>query len=99
LLLQITADVTGRPVAAARVPDASAIGAAIYAVAAAEGAADMTGVVNRMGNAERTLYRPGEPARRVYDALYRDYVEVARHFGEGGTDVMTRLHRLRRGLV
>ena len=98
LLLQITADVTGRPVATARVPDASAVGAAIYAVAAAEKAVDMTGVVNRMGNAERTLYRPGESARRVYDGLYEDYVQVARHFGEGGSDVMTRLHRRRRGL-
>ncbi|HXX38631.1 MAG TPA: ribulokinase [bacterium] len=95
LLLQITADVTGRPVAAARVPDASAVGAAIYAVAAAEQASDMTGVVQRMGAAERTLYRPNDAARSVYDDLYRDYLEVARHFGEGGTDLMKRLRRRR----
>jgi L-ribulokinase len=97
LLLQITADVAGRPIAAARVPDASAVGAAIYAAAASEGAGEMTGVIRRMGATERVLYHPREPARQVYDGLYRDYLEVARYFGEGGTNVMTRLHRQRRG--
>jgi L-ribulokinase len=95
LLLQITADVTGRPIAAARVPDASAVGAAIYAVAAAEKAPDMTDVIRRMGSVERVLYRPDETARRVYDGLYADYVELARHFGEGGSGVMRRLHAMR----
>ncbi len=97
LLLQITADVTGRPVAAARVPDASAVGAAIYAVAAAEETSDMTGVVERMGNRDRVWYRPDAGARGVYERLYSDYVETARYFGEGGTEVMARLHRLRSG--
>jgi L-ribulokinase len=96
LLLRITADVTGRPIAAAPVPDASAVGAAIYAAAAAEGARDMTGVIRRMGSAERVVHRPNEAARRVYDGLYADYVELARHFGEGGTGVMRRLHAMRR---
>lgn len=96
LLLQITADVIGRPVAVARVPDASAVGAAIYAVAAAEEARDMTDVIRRMGNAERVLYSPNDAARRVYDGLYADYVELARHFGEGGSGVMRRLRAMRR---
>jgi L-ribulokinase len=97
LLVQITADVTGRSVAAARVPDASAVGAAIYAVAAAEEARDMTGVIRRMGDAERVVYRPDESARRVYDRLYAEYLELARYFGEGGTGVMRRLREVRRG--
>jgi len=97
LLLQITADVTGRSILAARVPDASGVGAAVYAAAAAEGATDMTGVIRRMGSAERVIYRPGAHARQVYEELYRDYLEMARYFGEGGTGVMKRLHHLRRG--
>jgi len=96
LLLQITADVTGRPIAAARVPDASAVGAAIYAVAAAEEASDMTDVVRRMGSAERVVYRPDGAARRVYDGLYADYLELARHFGEGASGIMRRLHAMHR---
>jgi len=107
LLLQITADVTGRPVAAAPVTDASGVGAAIYAAAAAPaarggtaGAArsrDMTDVIRRMGNAERIVYRPDDTARRVYEGLYGDYLEAARYFGEGGSGVMRRLRALRRG--
>lgn len=96
LLLQITADVTGRPIAAARVPDASAVGAAIYAAAAAEGAHDMSDVIRRMGSTERVVYRPKKAARRVYEDLYADYLELARHFGEGGSAVMRRLHAVRR---
>jgi L-ribulokinase len=94
LLLQITADVTDRPVAAAHVPDASAVGAAIYAVAAAEGS-DMDRVVRRMGAGGRTLFRPNDAVRRTYDDLYSDYLEIARYFGEDGTAVMRRLRRRR----
>ncbi|HYM90649.1 MAG TPA: ribulokinase [bacterium] len=95
LLLQITADVTGRPISVARVPQASAVGAAIYAAAAATGETDMTGVVRRMGSTERVTYQPHAQAARVYDGLYQDYLEIARHFGEGGSSVMKRLHQLR----
>jgi len=96
LLLQITADVTCRTVYAARVPDASALGAAIYAAAAAEGGSEMAGVIRRMGSAERTPYHPRAADVEIYDSLYRDYVDVARFFGEGGTETMKRLHRRRR---
>ena len=81
LLLQITADVTGRPVGAARVPEASAVGAAIYAAAAVEQARDMTGVIRRMGDTGRTVYRPDHRAGDIYEGLYQDYVETARGFG------------------
>jgi L-ribulokinase len=99
LLLQITADVTGRPVAAAQVPDASGVGAAIYAAAAAERTESMTGVIRRMGNTERIQYQPDNAAGRVYDDLYCDYVEAARYFGEGGSGVMRRLRALRRNTI
>jgi L-ribulokinase len=49
-----------------------------------------------MGSVERVVYRPDEAACRVYDGLYADYVELARHFGEGGSDVMRRLHAMHR---
>lgn len=96
LLLQITADVTGREIHAARVPDASAVGAAIHAVAAAGDTVPTAEVVRRMGSRERVVYRPRMSVQRVYEALYRDYLEVTRYFGEGGSDVMHRLHRMRR---
>ena len=97
LLLQITADVTGRSILAARAPDATAVGASVYAAAAAEGGTEMAGVIRRMGTAERVVYRPDGRAKQVYEELYRYYVELARYFGEGGTEIMKRLHRRRRG--
>jgi L-ribulokinase len=100
LLLQITADVIGRGVLAARVPHASAVGAAIYAAAAAGtamgGYATMDGAVQRMGGGDRVPYRPRPAARRVYEELYRDYLDLSRHFAEGGSDLMVRLRVQRR---
>ncbi len=101
LLLQITADVTGREVLAARVPHASAVGAAIYAAAAAGeergGHTGMTEAIRHMGCTDRARYRPRPAAQHTYEALYQEYFALARHFGEGGTDVMKRLRRLRVG--
>jgi len=95
LLLQITADVTGRDVLAAKVPHASAVGAAIYSAAAAGtahgGHEGMIEAIRQMGSTDRTRYRPRPEAQRIYDDIYRDYLDLARHFGEGGTEVMKRL--------
>ncbi len=99
LLLQITADVIGREVLAAQVPHASAVGAAIYAAAAAGPAAsgypDMSAAVGRMGATERVRYTPRAAEQGLYEALYHEYVELSRYFGEGTNDVMRRLRRLR----
>ena len=101
LLLQLTADIIGREVLAAPVPHASAVGAAIYAATAAGvsvgGYADLRDAIRRMGSRERIAYRPRTSEQRLYESLYRDYLDLARHFGEGGTALMKRLRRLRAG--
>lgn len=100
LLLQITADVIGRDVLAARVPHASAVGAAIYAAAAAGerlgGYPTMDEAVEHMGSLDRVRYTPRAPEQRLYDALYADYLDLSGFFAEGGTEIMKRLHRMRR---
>ncbi len=102
LLLQLTADVTGREILAVPTPHASAVGSAIYAAAAAGpatgGYADLREAIHRMGAAERTSYRPRPVEQRAYESLYRDYLDLARYFGEGGTTVMQRLRRHRAGV-
>jgi L-ribulokinase len=102
LLLHITADVIGREVLAARVPHASAVGAAIYAAAAAGAAhgghATMAEATARMGSRDRTRHSPRPAGQRVYETLYREYLELSRYFGEGSNDVMKRLRRLRAGV-
>src|SRR5437667_282447 len=89
------------PRASAPVPHASAVGAAIYAATAAGvslgGYADLRDAIRRMGSRERTAYRPRTSEQRLYESLYRDYLDLARHFGEGGTALMKRLRRLRAG--
>lgn len=101
LLLQLTANIIGREVLVAPVQHASAVGAAIYgAVAAgssAGGFADLRDAIRRMGGRERSVYRPRPAEQRLYESLYRDYLDLARHFGEGGTALMKRLRRLRTG--
>lgn len=100
LLLQIIADITGREVLAAKAPHASAVGSAVYAAAAAGedagGYATMEEAVRRMGNREREAYRPRPAEQQAYEALYRDYLDLAHHFGEGGTEIMRRLRAQRR---
>jgi len=99
LLLQLTADITGREVLATPASHASAVGAAIYAAAAAgarEGGYDsLQDAIARMGSRERVVYRPRPAEQRFYAQLYQDYLELARHFGEGGTGVMKRLREQR----
>ncbi len=99
LLLQLMADIIGREVLVAPVQHASAVGAAIYAAAAAGAAAggyaDVRDAIRRMGGTERIAYRPRPTARRTYEALYQDYLELARYFGESGTALMKRLRHLR----
>lgn len=101
LLLQITADVIGREVLASGVQHASAVGSAMYAAAAAGdrggGHRDMREAIRHMGRPEGVRYRPRPDAQRVYQALYRDYLDLARYFGEGGNEVMKRLRRMRMG--
>lgn len=99
LLLQLMADIIGREVLVAPVQHASAVGAAIYATAAAGagagGYADVRDAIRRMGGTKRTAYRPRPTAHRTYEALYQDYLELARYFGESGTALMKRLRHLR----
>ncbi len=99
LLLQLTADIVGRKVLAAPVQHASSVGAAVYAAAATGpergGYGDLHDAILRMGQTKRTTYRPHPAAQRTYEALYQDYLELARHFGEGGTTIMKRLRHLR----
>lgn len=101
LLLQLTADVIGREVQVAPVEHASAVGAAIYGATAAGapagGYADLRDAIRRMGGRERSAYRPRPAEQRLYESLYRDYLDLARYFGEGGTGLMKRLRRLRAG--
>jgi L-ribulokinase len=100
MLMQIYADVTGRPIAVAGAPQASALGAAILgavAAGAAGGGYDSLGTaVERMAPAPSHVYQPIDVNRRQYDVLYGEYKRLYDHFGRGGNDVMKLLRGMRR---
>jgi len=103
LLLQVMADITGREMRTAPVQHASAVGAAIYAAAAAGSSAggytEIREAIRRMGGTERIVYHPRPTAQRIYENLYQGYLELARYFGESGTALMKRLRQLRSASV
>ncbi|HEX6971706.1 MAG TPA: ribulokinase, partial [Limnochordia bacterium] len=99
LLMQIYADVTGRPIRVAATRYASALGAAIAAaVAAGEAAggyADLAGAAARMARLQERAYRPDPGSQRVYGELYEEYRALHDAFGRRGRALMHRLRRMR----
>lgn len=100
LLMQIYADVTGRPISIAGAPQASALGAAMLGAVAAGplrgGYAALTDAVERMAPAPARTYQPIDANVRLYETLYREYKRLYDYFGRGGNEVMAMLRTLRR---
>ena len=87
LLMQIYADVLGRPLRVSQCSQAPALGAAVYAAAAAKdqtGFADIFAAVEAMHCREHILYVPRPEAQTVYDSLYRKYKALGACFGPDG---------------
>jgi L-ribulokinase len=99
-LMQIYADVTGRPIRVTRSPLASALGAAmlgaVAAGAAGGGWGSLAEAAARMGGLKSSpVYLPRAEEQRVYDELYLTWRQLHDWYGRGGTDVMKRLRRLK----
>ena len=99
LLMQISADVTGREFDIAASSQAPAVGSAMYgavaAGAAGGGHASIADAAAAMARPHVRTYRPDPAATRVYDDLYREYLALHDHFGRGGNDVMKVLRAIR----
>ena len=102
LLMQLSADITGREFAVAASTQVAALGAAMYGTVAAGAAA---GGYDSIADASAAMvrpavrtYRPDPSTRAVYDALHAEYMALHDHFGRGGSDVMRRLRALRAGV-
>jgi L-ribulokinase len=103
LLMQLTADITGREVEVAASSQAPAVGAAMYgavAAGAASGGHDsIEAAVAAMARPGSRTYRPVAADAPTYDRLYAEYVALHDHFGRGGNDVMKRLRAIRAAAV
>jgi L-ribulokinase len=96
LLVQIYADVTGKPIYLAGSAQAPALGAAMHAAVAAGIYPTIKDAARVMGKLNDTEVPPIAEHRAVYDQLYADYKTLYDYFGRGANDVMKRLKKLRR---
>lgn len=99
LLMQIYADVTGRPLYIASNVQGGAVGSAMHgAVAAGKAAGGFDSIVEaarQMTSLRQESYQPNLANKAVYDQLYAEYVTLHDYFGRGANDAMKRLKALK----
>jgi L-ribulokinase len=99
LIMQIYADVTGRPFKLSASDQTPALGSAMFgAVAAgadAGGYASIEDAARAMARLKDRTYEPNPDATAVYDVLYQEYVRLHDYFGRGENNVMKTLRGLR----
>jgi L-ribulokinase len=95
LLMQIYADVAGRPLSLTTSTQGGALGSAIFAAVAAGEHADIYAAAAAMGKRQRDAYIPIPENQRAYDRLYAEYRALHDHFGRGASTVMRRLKTMR----
>lgn len=100
LMMQIYADVLGRPIHLVASTQAPALGSAMHAAVAAGAFPDIGAASAAMGRLSEVTYHPVPDHVAVYDAMYRDYLYLHDLFGRANETqpggVMKRL-RTRRG--
>jgi L-ribulokinase len=96
LLVQIYADVTGKPMYLAGSAQAPALGSAIHAAVAAGAYPSIHEAAQHMGSLKDEVVQPIPANQALYDRLYADYKLLYDYFGRGTNDVMKRLKQIRR---
>jgi L-ribulokinase len=99
LVMQIYADVLGRPVGVIGTEEGPALGSAIHAAVAAGEYPDVAAASEVMGKHRPGMFRPQAEAVAVYDALYAEYVCLHDYFGRGANDMLHRLRALRNSVA
>jgi L-ribulokinase len=99
LLMQIYADVSGRPIKVGASGQGPALGSAMHgAVAAGSATGGYDSIVEaaqHMARLRDEEYIPNPAAKAVYDQLYAEYVTLHDYFGRGANDAMKRLKALK----
>lgn len=99
LIMQIYADVTGRPFRLSASDQTPALGSAMFgAVAAGDAAgghATIQDAARAMARLKDHAYEPIADNTAAYDRLYREYVRLHDYFGRGENDVMKTLRQMR----
>jgi L-ribulokinase len=95
LLLQIYADVTGRPIQVAASEQTCALGAAMHGAVAAGIYPDIHAAAQKMVRPSTQSYRPNIAHKAVYERLYVEYVRMHDALGRAPDSPMKVLKRLR----
>jgi L-ribulokinase len=95
MLVQIYADVTGKPMKLAASSQSPALGSAMHAAVAAGVYADIEAAADKMGKVRDEVVQPIEENQAVYDKLYAEYSTLYSYFGRGENDVMKRLKQIK----
>jgi L-ribulokinase len=103
LLMQIYADITGRPIRLTGTGQGGAFGSAMHgAVAAGKAAGGHDSIVEAarlMARLREAVVHPIPENREIYNRLYREYVTLHDYFGRGANDVMKRLKQLKEEII
>ncbi len=99
LLIQIYADVTGRPIYLAGSSQAPALGSAMHAAVAAGVYRDIMMASEMMGKLKDEVIQPIPEHTAIYDRLYAEYKTLYDYFGRGENDVMKRLKQIKREVI
>ena len=91
MLMQIYADVTGRPLSILDAEQGPALGSAMHAAVAAGAYLDIAAAAGKMSKFVAHAYQPVPANVAVYDRLYAEYLTLHDYFGRGLNDVMKRL--------
>ncbi len=95
MLMQMYADVMGRPVRASQTLYGAALGAAIFGTVAAGAVAGghdtIEAAVDAMASTDEVLYHPRPEAQHAYEKLFAEFMTLHDYFGRGANDVMKRL--------
>ncbi|HHN47227.1 MAG TPA: ribulokinase [Planctomycetes bacterium] len=84
-IMQVYADVLGRPLRVARSAQTCALGAAVFGAVAGGAHPDTETARARMTGLKKTVYKPNPAAQKTYDRLFRLYRRLHDSFGVAGT--------------
>jgi L-ribulokinase len=97
-VMQVFADVLGMEITVNKTSQIGALGAAMFAAAAAGSKAGgydlLSDAAERMAGKDTVTYRPNGSYKRVYDSLYEEYRALHDYFGRGQNNVMKKLRSL-----
>lgn len=85
LVMQIYADVMGRPVIVSHSSQTCALGAAIAGAVASGTHRDFSTAIGAMTRESDVVFEPRDEPRRIYDRLFRLYRQLHDGFGVAGT--------------